>query len=60
MGLQKEMKRYKWKMDKNGEMLNVPVDSWNHSIDAVRYVALSKLRAKKVVHGARATYIELD
>lgn len=60
MGLQKEMKRYKWKMDKNGEMLNVPVDSWNHSIDAVRYVALSKLRAKKVVHGAKATYIELD
>lgn len=43
VNLIKEMKRYKWATDKNGNYLQVPVDRDNHGIDAVRYVALNKL-----------------
>ncbi len=60
VGIIKELKRYKWKVDKNGEMLNVPIEVWNHGIDAVRYVALKKLSARKASSGPRATYSEVD
>ncbi len=43
-GLRKEIKSYKWKVDANGKSLNVPVDFMNHSLDALRYVALMKLQ----------------
>ena len=33
----KEFKNYKWQEDKNGIILNTPVDMFNHTIDAVRY-----------------------
>lgn len=33
----KEFKSYKMKQDKNGKFLNVPVDKFNHGIDALRY-----------------------
>ena len=39
----KEFRNYKWIKDKNNEITNRPVDAFNHSIDAVRYVALNKL-----------------
>jgi phage terminase large subunit len=42
--LLKEFSMYKWVTDKNGNTLNKPVDMYNHAIDAVRYVALNKLR----------------
>lgn len=42
-GIRKELKSYKWKVDKNGKSLNVPVDFLNHSLDALRYVGLNKL-----------------
>lgn len=39
-----EYKNYRWKTDDLGEPLNkIPVDKYNHSIDAQRYVALNKL-----------------
>lgn len=41
--LRNELGRYKWKTDKAGRSVNQPVDSWNHLIDAFRYVALNKL-----------------
>lgn len=59
-GIIQEVKRYKWKVDKNGVMLNVPIDIWNHGIDAIRYVALKKLSARRVSKGAVATYTEVD
>jgi len=40
----KEFRNYKWTTDKDGRMLPKPVDLNNHSIDAVRYVCLNKLR----------------
>ena len=54
------MKRYKWKVDKNGVMLNVPIEVWNHGIDAIRYVGLKTLSARRVSSGAKATYMEVD
>lgn len=42
-GLRKEIRSYKWKVDKGGKPLNEPIDFMNHSIDALRYVALNKL-----------------
>ena len=40
----KELNNYKWVTDKNGHKLNKPVDMFNHALDAVRYVALNKMR----------------
>ena len=39
----KEFKNYKWVEDKNGNILNKPVDLFNHSIDALRYSIYNKL-----------------
>jgi len=42
-GLRRELARYKWKTDKDGRTLREPIDMYNHSIDALRYLALGKL-----------------
>ena len=43
--LRKELNNYKWKIDKlTGKSINVPVDVYNHGIDAIRYIALNKLK----------------
>jgi len=42
--LRKELSKYVWKKDREGKTLNVPIDSFNHLIDPLRYVALSKLK----------------
>ncbi len=44
VNLRNELARYKWRTDRSGRTLNEPVDSWNHLIDPIRYVALNKLR----------------
>ena len=43
-----EFRRYKWITNKEGQKLNKPIDQWNHALDAVRYVALNKLKEGKV------------
>lgn len=43
LNVQKEFKNYTYQQDKNGKWLNVPVDNWNHAIDATRYVVLEEL-----------------
>ena len=42
-----ELNRYKWITDKDGMLLNKPIDGFNHALDAVRYVALMKLSESK-------------
>lgn len=42
--LRKELMRYQWKKDNSGKSLNEPIDTWNHLIDPLRYVALKKLK----------------
>jgi phage terminase large subunit len=44
-GLANELSKYTWKTDKTGKTLNEPIDTFNHAIDALRYVAMNKLRA---------------
>jgi len=39
----KEFQNYKWIEDKNGNLLNKPIDNWNHIIDATRYAVFNKL-----------------
>ena len=47
----KEFGEYVWMVDKNGNFENVPVDYSNHSIDAIRYVCMERLNAKKINAG---------
>jgi len=44
VNMRKELGRYKWKVDRAGKTTNEPVDTWNHLIDPLRYVALNKLK----------------
>jgi phage terminase large subunit len=39
----KEMQNYKWQEDKNGNLLNKPIDTFNHAIDATRYATFNRL-----------------
>lgn len=42
----KEYRNYMWETDKEGRILNVPIDMWNHFIDATRY-GFESLRPRK-------------
>ena len=37
----KEKDNYSWKEDRDGNSLNVPIDAWNHALDAARYGIVS-------------------
>ena len=51
-----EFKQYKWKVLRNGDTTNDPIDTWNHGIDAMRYVASMRLRvARKGTAKAKLT-----
>jgi phage terminase large subunit len=41
--LMKEIKQYKWKVDKNGKTLDEPVKFMDHGLDALRYGVFTKL-----------------
>jgi phage terminase large subunit len=41
-----EYRNYRWQTDEYGKPTNIPIDKYNHSIDAQRYVALKKLAQK--------------
>ena len=45
----KEFRGYKWKVDKDGRVLDAPVDVNNHTIDAIRYALEEKSRNKKQI-----------
>jgi phage terminase large subunit len=47
VNLRNELGRYKWRTDRLGKTLNEPVDSCNHLIDPLRYVALNKLKISR-------------
>ncbi len=44
--LELELRRYKYMEDKLGKTINKPIDTFNHGIDALRYVAIMKLGKK--------------
>jgi len=42
-----ELRKYRWQTDRLGTNLNVPIDDFNHAIDAIRYIEThQKLRPK--------------
>lgn len=43
----KEFSSYKWKTDKNNQLLDVPEDDNNHTVDAIRYVLESTLNKRQ-------------
>ena len=44
VNLIKEFRNYKWEIDKfTGKSLNVPIDAFNHGLDAFRYIAMMKI-----------------
>ena len=46
----KEYRNYLWQTDRDGRILNVPIDMWNHFLDATRY-GFEGLRAtSQVIH----------
>jgi phage terminase large subunit len=42
----KELRNYTWLKDKEGRILNKPIDAFNHAIDALRYGAIMKLNVQ--------------
>jgi phage terminase large subunit len=46
LNLIRELRSYVWATDKAGATLNKPIDNFNHSIDALRYLAQMKLGNK--------------
>jgi phage terminase large subunit len=50
--LWKERNNYEWKKDANDKILNVPIDRFNHALDALRYYAIMKLKNSdfKIIH----------
>ncbi len=48
LNLQEELRNYVWDKDKDDRYINVPIDAWNHAIDASRYYTLGKLLGKIV------------
>ena len=44
INLIKELRNYKWVTDNDGKHTSQPIDNYNHAIDAVRYVALNRLK----------------
>ncbi len=44
LNLIRELRSYTWDKNRTGETLNTPIDAWNHAIDAMRYIALNRLK----------------
>ena len=42
-----ELSKYSWRKQADGQYGNVPVDAFNHAIDALRYLAMMKLTQKR-------------
>lgn len=42
----KELRGYVWEKDKSGELTGKPIDTMNHTIDPLRYLAIKKLSNK--------------
>lgn len=47
--LKNEFMNYSWKKNIDGSQLNEPIDSFNHAIDAIRYLFIMKLGKSRVV-----------
>ena len=44
LNLLNELQNYTWKTNRDGDILNTPVDAFNHAIDACRYAIMEQLK----------------
>lgn len=49
LNLKKEWRKYIWKKDRTGKSLNVPIDDFNHAIDAARYLVMTKKSERRKI-----------
>lgn len=59
-GIISNAKSYQWKRDRDGKQTNNPQDGNDHGIDAIRYVALVKLNARRQGSGSRIKIGRMD
>lgn len=50
LGTIDELRNYSWKRDTNGGYVNVPVDRYNHALDALRYGVTTFLSTRKSIN----------
>lgn len=46
LNIKHEYRNYMWETDKDGRIINKPIDAFNHSLDAIRYGLESYMRSK--------------
>lgn len=56
LNLIKELRRYRWKEDKDGNFLDQPEKVMDHSLDAIRYIAMENFTAVQTVSRSRTTF----
>jgi phage terminase large subunit len=49
VNLIKELRNYRWAVDKQGKPTNRPIDDYNHALDAVRYALSLDPRAPRII-----------
>lgn len=49
--IEEEVLNYVWRVDKEDKSLNIPVDAYNHALDAARYKITDILNNKPLVYG---------
>lgn len=47
LNLLEELQKYMWKKNRDGGYDNIPIDSYNHGLDALRYIGMMSLGARK-------------
>lgn len=47
--VQDELRNYTWDKDKDGRYINMPIDKFNHTMDALRYWYLGKVLGKRII-----------
>jgi len=53
VNLIKELQNYTWQKDKDGKSLNIPIDNFNHALDALRYFFLMKMGRNRRTFGLK-------
>lgn len=59
MNLESEFINYTWRLDGNKNITDVPIDAFNHLMDALRYVAMESIDSKDIVQES-SNYISTD
>lgn len=53
LGIIDELRNYSWKRDANGNYINIPIDRYNHSLDALRYGVTTFLQTQRPIRTPR-------